>query len=169
MAVADEVHVSTRRAFAEAGVVLSSLFVGVTMAGFLATEILRLPPMLPPPWNLVGVPVAGVGAAALVSAASILSRRGRGTPYPRRPPRELVTTGPFARVRNPLILAWGATVLGIGIAMNWTGLLVLLLPVAIVIHLYVVHHEEPILARRFGAEYEAYRARVPRWIPRLHE
>jgi protein-S-isoprenylcysteine O-methyltransferase Ste14 len=27
--------------------------------------------------------------------------------------------------------------------------------------------EEPGLRRRFGAEYETYRASVPRWIPRL--
>ena len=27
--------------------------------------------------------------------------------------------------------------------------------------------EEPDLRRRFGADYEAYRAAVPRWLPRL--
>ena len=27
--------------------------------------------------------------------------------------------------------------------------------------------EEPGIRRRFGAEYDAYRADVPRWIPRL--
>ena len=27
--------------------------------------------------------------------------------------------------------------------------------------------EEPGLRRRFGAEYDAYRANVPRWVPRL--
>jgi protein-S-isoprenylcysteine O-methyltransferase Ste14 len=27
--------------------------------------------------------------------------------------------------------------------------------------------EEPGLRRRFGADYEAYRAAVPRWLPRL--
>ena len=31
---------------------------------------------------------------------------------------------------------------------------------------HVVLYEEPALARRFGAEYEAFRARVPRWLPR---
>ena len=34
-------------------------------------------------------------------------------------------------------------------------------------HVFVVAYEEPTLARTFGAEYEAYRANVPRWIPRL--
>src|SRR6266536_450841 len=29
-------------------------------------------------------------------------------------------------------------------------------------------YEEPILARKFGAEYQAYRRAVPAWLPRLH-
>ena len=33
--------------------------------------------------------------------------------------------------------------------------------------LFVLIYEEPTLQRTFGDEYEAYRAHVPRWIPRL--
>jgi protein-S-isoprenylcysteine O-methyltransferase Ste14 len=28
-------------------------------------------------------------------------------------------------------------------------------------------YEEPVLAQRHGAEYDAYRKQVPRWIPRV--
>jgi protein-S-isoprenylcysteine O-methyltransferase Ste14 len=34
-------------------------------------------------------------------------------------------------------------------------------------HVFVVTYEEPTLRRTFGLEYEAFRANVPRWIPRL--
>ncbi len=34
-------------------------------------------------------------------------------------------------------------------------------------HLFVLAYEEPHLERAFGAEYEEYRAAVPRWLPRL--
>ena len=34
-------------------------------------------------------------------------------------------------------------------------------------HLYVVLYEEPTLQRTFGAAYVAFRANVPRWIPRI--
>jgi protein-S-isoprenylcysteine O-methyltransferase Ste14 len=37
----------------------------------------------------------------------------------------------------------------------------------VVNHLYFVLSEEPGLERRFGQEYRAYQANVPRWIPRL--
>ena len=35
---------------------------------------------------------------------------------------------------------------------------------AIGFHLRVVLYEEPWASRRFGAQWDAYRARVPRWI-----
>jgi protein-S-isoprenylcysteine O-methyltransferase Ste14 len=32
---------------------------------------------------------------------------------------------------------------------------------------FVLSYEEPKLRKTYGAEYEAYCARVPRWIPRI--
>ncbi len=32
---------------------------------------------------------------------------------------------------------------------------------------FVRGHEEPVLARRYGAQYDAYRSNVPGWLPRL--
>ena len=34
-------------------------------------------------------------------------------------------------------------------------------------HIVVIAYEEPTLRQSFGAEYESYRADVPRWLPRL--
>jgi protein-S-isoprenylcysteine O-methyltransferase Ste14 len=34
-------------------------------------------------------------------------------------------------------------------------------------HAFVLTYEEPVLAESFGAQYEDFRANVPRWIPRL--
>ena len=34
-------------------------------------------------------------------------------------------------------------------------------------HLYFLFLEEPGLVARFGADYERYRAAVPRWLPRM--
>jgi protein-S-isoprenylcysteine O-methyltransferase Ste14 len=34
-------------------------------------------------------------------------------------------------------------------------------------HAFVLIYEEPVLARKFGNQYEDFRANVPRWIPRL--
>jgi protein-S-isoprenylcysteine O-methyltransferase Ste14 len=45
----------------------------------------------------------------------------------------------------------------------------LVLPVAVLVyfHLAVVRFEEPALRSQFGAGYDAYCRRVPRWLPRL--
>jgi len=34
-------------------------------------------------------------------------------------------------------------------------------------HIFVLAYEEPTLRQSYGAEYESYRANVPRWLPRL--
>ena len=34
-------------------------------------------------------------------------------------------------------------------------------------HLFVLGNEEPMLQRTYGADYAAFCAAVPRWIPRL--
>jgi protein-S-isoprenylcysteine O-methyltransferase Ste14 len=34
-------------------------------------------------------------------------------------------------------------------------------------HLFVLIYEEPTLRRRYGEAYDAYRSRVPRWLPRF--
>ena len=36
----------------------------------------------------------------------------------------------------------------------------------LITHLFVVGYEEPTLERLFGADYQGYRARVRRWLPR---
>jgi protein-S-isoprenylcysteine O-methyltransferase Ste14 len=38
---------------------------------------------------------------------------------------------------------------------------------ALLFHARVVLFEEPALASAFGDEFAAYRARVPRWLPRI--
>lgn len=79
----------------------------------------------------------------------------------------LQATGPYAHVRNPLYLANGAITIGIGLlaAGPW-GALAALVGVALV-YGFAVRHEEAALAGVLGANYVAYAARVPRWVPRL--
>jgi len=77
----------------------------------------------------------------------------------------LVSSGPFARVRNPLYL--GNIALWVGFAVS-ARLLWLAPLVAIVLALEyhaIVRWEEGLLTARRGDEYRAYLARVPRWVP----
>ena len=78
----------------------------------------------------------------------------------------LITTGPFARSRNPIYL--GNLLIGTGMAFA-TG--VPALPLVFVALFFVqytpiVAWEEWRLAAEHGEAYDAYRERVPRWFPR---
>ena len=123
---------------------------------FLATDITRC----------VGTLVVVPGLGLLVDAFVRFVREGRGTPAPVAAPRHLVVRGPYRWVRNPMYVAVLAIIVGEALILGNTALLAYAAVVALAFHTFVVLYEEPTLRERFGNEYEAYTASVPRWIPR---
>jgi len=111
-----------------------------------------------------------VFAACLVTylwSSYLLTRRGRGAYVEFDPPTQFVADGPYRRVRNPVAACVLGMLLGEAVALSSTGVFLLFLLAILIAHLQVVLVEEPLLRKRFGASYEDYLARVPRWIPRL--
>jgi protein-S-isoprenylcysteine O-methyltransferase Ste14 len=109
------------------------------------------------------------GFALFAWCATLFGQVGRGTLAPWDPTQRLVAVGPYRHVRNPMIS--GVALMLAGEALLWrNGLLALWLGTFFVInHAYFLLSEEPGLERRFGDGYRAYRAEVPRWIPRLRD
>jgi protein-S-isoprenylcysteine O-methyltransferase Ste14 len=93
--------------------------------------------------------------------------QGRGTPAPIDPPKELVATGFYRYVRNPMYVGVLAAILGHFLWFGYWNLLLYAGIVFLAFHAFVTYYEEPNLKRRFGAAYEDYLRRVPRWIPRV--
>lgn len=115
----------------------------------------------------LAVPLWAAGTAVLLWCAWAFTMRGHGTPSPTDPPRELVVSGLYRFVRNPIYICVTAIFLGY---LFWHPSLALLLCPAITAassHLFVIFYEEPHLRQAFGASYEEYCRLVPRWIPRL--
>lgn len=78
---------------------------------------------------------------------------------------ELVTTGPYSMMRNPL---YSFSFLGAAGAGAQTGSLVLALicgALAYIVFYVVVLQEEKLLLERYGGKYRAFMARVPRFLP----
>lgn len=75
----------------------------------------------------------------------------------------LVTSGVFARTRNPLY--WGTLLFLVGASLVWAPLLVTAaLGVVMFVFLdVIVRHEEGLLAERYGERFAAYVEKVPRW------
>jgi protein-S-isoprenylcysteine O-methyltransferase Ste14 len=116
----------------------------------------------------------GLGfALVLISAAFLLQAFGRfaleglGTPAPVAPTRRLVVGGVYRFVRNPMYLAVVGAIAGQALVFGSLGLLAYGAVVACAFVAFVRLYEEPALRAEYGAEYDAYRATVPGWIPRL--
>jgi protein-S-isoprenylcysteine O-methyltransferase Ste14 len=122
------------------------------------------------PWLPVRVVGAGLLAACIAVILHAFARfvaEGRGTPAPVAPTQFLVTGGLYRRVRNPMYVAVTGAIVGQALLLGRLGLLAYALVVWAVCATFVALHEEPALRRRYGASYEAYRAAVPAWVPRL--
>ena len=91
---------------------------------------------------------------------------GKGTIAPWDPPRRLVVVGLYRFVRNPMYVAVLVLVAGWDLAFGSLALGIYLVVLAVGFHLRVVLGEEPRLRMRFGAEWDVYSGRVPRWVPR---
>lgn len=93
--------------------------------------------------------------------------QGRGTPAPIDPPRELVAVGFYRYVRNPMYVSILLVVAGHFLWFGFWDLLIYAMLIFIALHTFVAYYEEPTLRKKFGAAYDGYCQRVPRWIPRL--
>jgi protein-S-isoprenylcysteine O-methyltransferase Ste14 len=122
------------------------------------------------PW-LIGLAVltCAAGLAIELQVRKHLSLRilvGLPELSPDRTSQRLLQQGIYARVRHPRYLGSILGLLALTFFSNHLGLY-LLCP-AFVLGIYgVTALEERELVQRFGDEYEAYRSRVPRLLPRL--
>jgi protein-S-isoprenylcysteine O-methyltransferase Ste14 len=102
--------------------------------------------------------------AALMAWSFLWFARRRTTIIPNQPANALVLDGPFRFTRNPLYLAMALLTLGAGLWLNTWWVLILLIPTIALVDRLVIAREEAYLRRRFGAEYDAFTARVRRWL-----
>ena len=117
--------------------------------------------------RVAGIALIVAGVPGLLDSFARFAIQGIGTPAPIAPTENLVVTGLYRHVRNPIYVAVVAIVLGQAALFGngpllWYGALLWL-----AFHIFVVAYEEPTLRQTYGAEYENYRGNVPRWIPRL--
>lgn len=109
------------------------------------------------------IPIAlGVVIYLLCSYSFVFS--GKGTPIPFTPTKNLVVTGLYRFVRNPLYIAGVFVLTGEALLFQSIGIMIYCLIMFGIFNFHVLI-EEALLADKFGATYEQYRKSVPRWIP----
>ena len=115
----------------------------------------------------VGVLLILVGLPGLVDSFARFALQGLGTPAPVAPTKNLVVTGLYRHVRNPIYLAVVAIILGQAMLFGDWRLVVLGALFWLAFHLFVVAYAEPTLQHTFGSRDEPYRGNFRRWVPRV--
>ncbi len=110
--------------------------------------------------------ILGLGSSVYAWCLWDFAVFGRGTPAPIDAPKKLVVKGLYRYTRNPMYLGVVTVILGWAAFFESAILLLYAAAVFAGFQLFVVLYEEPHLLREFGREYENYRDRVGRWLPR---
>jgi len=158
----------TRTLLTPLGLVVFAAFTALFVAAALLTDdALRLPGLLPAGLRRpIAVPILATGVA-LTAWSAFHFLRVKGTPVPFNPPPELVATGPYRFVRNPMLTGVFLLLAGIGVALGSPSLVFVFVPLFILANVWELRNiEEPELARRLGDAYLDYRERTPMFVPR---
>lgn len=120
-----------------------------------------------PAWlRAVGV-VTAVGGLGLLGSAHRALDGAFSTAIGIKPGQRLVTSGPYARIRNPIYVAYVGLFGGLGLCSgNWlfmacgVGMISILMTTRL-------RREERLLEDAFGDEYRAWAARTGKFLPRI--
>lgn len=93
--------------------------------------------------------------------------KGKGTPAPFNPPKELVTSGLYKFTRNPMYAGVIFVLFGEALFFESVLLLIYVGVMFLIFHMWIIIAEEPYLRSTFGESYKRYCEFVPRWLIRL--
>lgn len=138
--------------------------VGVYLPQWLKSGGVQLPPAL----RVAGLLLLSCGAAIYFWCAWDFVSKGLGTPAPIDAPRVLVVKGLYRFTRNPMYVGVLSVILGQALYYGSLSIARYGCLVLAAFYLFVLFYEEPTLRKLFGAQYEDYCRKVPRWLlPRL--
>lgn len=116
-------------------------------------------------WHSIAIAPLGLGFAIYMRCLWEFAARGRGVPAPVDHPKQLVVTGLYRYVRNPMYIGVLLFLLGESLFFASRNFLIYAVAWLIFVHVNVLLYEEPNLRRKFDGSYEHYRLRVRRWTP----
>lgn len=138
------------------------------LASFLIDELMAFPQFPIAPINLfLSIPLISLGLFFMLwSVLNFL--KIKGTPVPFNPPPKLVTSGPYAYSRNPMLSGIFALLLGLALAFKSISLLFVFTPLFIIINVVEIKIiEEPELEIRLGRDYLEYKKKTPMFFPKI--
>lgn len=147
---------------------LFTIFVPGTVAGYIPWRLRQNAVPITGVEEWMAIAVIAMGTAIYLSTAFWgFALTGGGTPAPIAPTKTLVVSGLHRYVRNPMYIGVALVIGGQAWLFHSVHIAIYLVCFLVIVNFFVLFYEEPTLRRQFGDEYERYRARVPRWIPKL--
>ena len=139
------------------------IYLGGILVGYGLDQVIARPLPLPG-WMEPPAIAMSLMAMVLIGSTLLLFHRHHTTVLPHKAASALVTSGPFRISRNPIYL--GDALILAGLILWWQAwAMVWLLPAfVVVIDRRFVRPEEARLRATFGAAFDAYAARVRRWL-----
>jgi protein-S-isoprenylcysteine O-methyltransferase Ste14 len=144
------------------------IFVPGLFVGFIPFAFLMLGPYIDT-WFLIylALPLWLIGGLMILWCFWDFLVKGHGTPAPIDPPKELVVTGLYNYVRNPMYVGVELMLIAHFLWFGYWLLLIYAVYFFIAFHAFVLRYEEPTLEKKFGEAYKEYTKRVPRWFPKF--
>ena len=160
-----------RNFFTPLGALFFSLLVFlVVILALKVDRLLGITDILPRLLSLILASLFFLVAFILVGWSVLVFLKAKGTPVPLNPPPQLVTTGPYAYLRNPMLTGVFALLFGIGVLLESISLLVIFTPLFILVNVWELKAiEEPELLKRLGQDYIKYRKSTPMFFPSLRK
>ena len=156
-----------RNFFTPLGALFFFLFVfGFIILALQVDRLIGITDIINKPLSLIFALPLFLVAFVLIGWSVLTFLRAKGTPVPLNPPPQLVTTGPYAYSRNPMLTGVFALFFGIGVFLGSFSLLVIFTPLFILVNVWELKTiEEPELLKRLGQDYMEYRKRTPMFFP----
>ena len=116
--------------------------------------------------------VGTIGVVVLLAASVVglwscvtMALQGEGTPLPAETARNLVVTGPYRHVRNPMAVAGALQTIAVGLILGSWVVAAIAVAGSVAWNAIIRPEEEADLAARFGEQYDRYRTHVRCWVP----
>jgi len=152
------------------GIIIFGTFIFLfVLAAIYTDNILNLPKLNLNEWNIVISTSLIIFGLFYVIWSVIHFLKVKGTPVPVNPPPKLVSNGPYAYTRNPMLTGIFSVMFGIGFWISSFSLILIFTPLFIIANtLELKKIEEPELEKRLGKKYLEYKKRTPMFIPGLN-
>jgi protein-S-isoprenylcysteine O-methyltransferase Ste14 len=140
----------------------------VIFGGLLTDKWFRIQGIPPSPASVASGSILLSIGAIICGWCVLRFFKSRGTPVPFNPPEELIQTGLYGKIRNPMLTGVFLALFGIGLLLHSLSMVLIWTPGYILVHVLELKLvEDPELERRFGPSYAEYRRRVPMFFPRF--